>query len=180
MKTRAFTLIEVMVVLTILALIAILAYNFFGNVARDAKLSANATRLHQILRTTSDALELYHKDYGALPADVQDLVPAGYLKEVPKIPGEMMADGNPSDLYIYTQTASAGFCGAGSPAIIETNEIELQLATYLAAKHNSSGVIHEFTGTDCLTDGILRVHDWDGAIDGAFEPYIDYVVGLYD
>ncbi len=54
-NNRAFTLIEVMVVLSILALIAILAYNFFGSTMKEATVSQAATKIYNDLRVISDA-----------------------------------------------------------------------------------------------------------------------------
>lgn len=88
MKRRAFTLIEVMVVLSILAIIAILAYNFFGSTMKEATLKQQATRIYNDLRVLSDATEKYFIDNGSYYAGGSDpaldpLVTSGILKSRP-------------------------------------------------------------------------------------------------
>lgn len=88
---RAFTLIEVMVVLSILALIAILAYNFFGSTMKEATLTQAATKTYNDMRILSDAWdESYRKngvelDYSA-DDDFSAAVTDGILKALPKPP----------------------------------------------------------------------------------------------
>jgi prepilin-type N-terminal cleavage/methylation domain-containing protein len=62
---RAFTLIEVMVVLSILAIIAILAYNFFGNTMKEARLSADATKIYNDLTAIATAYEKIMMETGS-------------------------------------------------------------------------------------------------------------------
>lgn len=72
MKSKnAFTLIEVMVVLSILAIIAILAYNFFGSTIKDARLSQAATKIKNDIFVISSGLEKYYMD-GGVEADVEN------------------------------------------------------------------------------------------------------------
>lgn len=61
---RAFTLIEVMVVLSILAIIAILAYNFFGSTMKDASLTTEVVKVHNGLRVLADAHQEYIRKNG--------------------------------------------------------------------------------------------------------------------
>lgn len=67
-KHKGFTLIEVLVVLSILAITAILGYNFLGNAAQEAKTSRDATAIISQAKTISVALEEYQRRFGALPA----------------------------------------------------------------------------------------------------------------
>lgn len=83
---KAFTLIEVMVVLSILAIIAILAYNFFGGTMKEASLKQATTKLYNDMRTMDDAISKYEIDNGTLPADLDALVTAGILKAIPTPP----------------------------------------------------------------------------------------------
>ena len=86
MNKKAFTLIEVMVVLSILAIIAILAYNFFGGTMKEAKLKQQVTKIYNDMRTISDAMELMMIKE---PSQVGNgnktttLVANGYLKSLP-------------------------------------------------------------------------------------------------
>jgi len=82
-NSRAFTLIEVMVVLSILALIAILAYNFFGGTMKEATLKQQTTKTYNDLRVVVDAMDLYYIKNGAYPGSTADLVTDGYLKSLP-------------------------------------------------------------------------------------------------
>lgn len=66
-KNKAFTLIEVMVVLSILALIAILAYNYFGSTMKEAKLKHAATKLLSDMQTLEQAYLLYEAQTGTSP-----------------------------------------------------------------------------------------------------------------
>lgn len=65
---KAFTLIEILVVLSLLALIAILAYNLFGNTMKDAQISRDATLIVKDMQSFSDAFEKYVVDNKAEPA----------------------------------------------------------------------------------------------------------------
>ena len=88
-SNRAFTLIEVMVVLSILAIIAILAYNFFGSTMKEAKLSQAATKSYKEMGAIGAAYEKYYLDNGVepdsgSPANARaDLLNGGYLKSWP-------------------------------------------------------------------------------------------------
>lgn len=89
MKTRrGFTLIEVMVVLSLLAMITVLAYNFFGNTMREARLRQAATKFYNDFRILSDAMDEFYRRNGRLPtaAEVNGdkiLVTSGILKAMP-------------------------------------------------------------------------------------------------
>lgn len=84
-NSRAFTLIEVMVVLSILAIIAILAYNFFGNTMKEASIKQATTKVYNDLRVMADAVEMYKIKNGVYPPHYQmgDLVTDGQLKARP-------------------------------------------------------------------------------------------------
>lgn len=64
-RIRAFTLIEIMIVVAIIAFLAILAVPSFLNARR----SAQATAFLDDLRVYSDAAEMYHFDNGEYPED---------------------------------------------------------------------------------------------------------------
>jgi general secretion pathway protein G len=82
MRTRGFTIIELLVVLTVIALLLTLAaprYLQHVETARDAALREN---LH-VLR---DAIDKFYADRGTYPASLQDLVEQRYLRALPKDP----------------------------------------------------------------------------------------------
>lgn len=77
---RGFTLIELMIVLTIIATlisIAIPNYRHSLRVSKEAVLRAN-------LETLRRTIQNYTLDKQAAPNSLEDLVGAGYLREVPK------------------------------------------------------------------------------------------------
>lgn len=79
---KAFTLIEVILVLTLLALLAALATSTHRNSARKAKETVLRNNLTQ-LRTT---LDQYNVDKGYYPESLEILVEEGYLRELPLDP----------------------------------------------------------------------------------------------
>ena len=82
-NNRAFTLIEVMVVLSILALIAILAYNFFGGTMKEASEKQAITKIFNDMRTLDDAYRLYQVKTGSTPSTRAVMVSSGVLKSEP-------------------------------------------------------------------------------------------------
>lgn len=79
---RAFTLLEMMVVLALIALIAGLAASTHRNRVRKAKENVLKHNLAQI-RLTLDA---YNADKDRYPDSLQDLVDEGYLRRLPQDP----------------------------------------------------------------------------------------------
>ena len=81
-RPLGFTLIELMVVLTIIALlISIVAPNYVGRTrhAEEAVLEEN-------LALMRDALDKHYADSGRYPASLEDLVTKHYLRSIPKDP----------------------------------------------------------------------------------------------
>jgi prepilin-type N-terminal cleavage/methylation domain-containing protein len=78
MKSRAFTLVELLVSLGIIAALAGLTFGATVTAKRNAHLSSNAVRLRQI----GVALELYAQDHGAMPLrSLQVIADEKYLKD---------------------------------------------------------------------------------------------------
>lgn len=100
MMKKAFTLIEVMVVLSILAIIAILAYNFFGGTMKDANSKQAITKIYNDLRVIDDAVSKYEIDNGTLPPDLNTLVTSGIIKAIPQ-PPQQCWDGSGGFGYDY-------------------------------------------------------------------------------
>jgi general secretion pathway protein G len=77
-----FTLIELMIVITIILILIGIAAGKYDKVVQHA----NEAVLKDDLRTMRDAIDHYTLDKQAAPQSVEDLSQAGYLREVPKDP----------------------------------------------------------------------------------------------
>ena len=81
-KGKGFTLVELMVVLTIIALlISIVAPDYVGRTRR-----AEEAVLKQNLATMRDALDKHYADAGKYPVSLDELVSKRYLRSIPKDP----------------------------------------------------------------------------------------------
>lgn len=81
-RLRAFTLIELIVVMAIVALLAsVAAPRYFRSVdnAREATLKTS-------LNVMRDAIDKHVGDRGEYPASLEDLVRLGYLRRIPEDP----------------------------------------------------------------------------------------------
>jgi general secretion pathway protein G len=79
---RGFTLVELMVVLTIIALLlAIVVPNYVGRVQR-----AEEAVLRENLTVMRDALDKHYADAGSYPRTLDELVSKRYLRSIPKDP----------------------------------------------------------------------------------------------
>ncbi len=79
MKTRGFTLLELLFVLVIVALlVSLVAPLLTGSVAR-----ARETTLRENLRVMRKAIDDYHADTGKYPAELGELAQRRYLRAVP-------------------------------------------------------------------------------------------------
>jgi general secretion pathway protein G len=82
MKTRGFTLVELMVVLTVIALLlSIVVPNYVGLMKR-----AEETALQENLMVMRDALDKHYADAGKYPTSLDELVSKRYLRSIPKDP----------------------------------------------------------------------------------------------
>ena len=81
-RQRGFTLIELMVVISIIVILLSLAIpNYQGSI-----LHARETSLRQDLYTLRSLIDQYTLDKQKAPQSLQDLVQAGYIKELPRDP----------------------------------------------------------------------------------------------
>jgi general secretion pathway protein G len=81
-QARGFTLVELMVVLTIIALlISIVVPDYVGRTRR-----AEEAVLMQNLATLRDALDKHYADAGRYPGSLDELVAKHYLRAIPKDP----------------------------------------------------------------------------------------------
>ena len=82
MKNRGFTLVELMVVLSIIALLlSIVVPNYVGRVKR-----AEEAVLKEDLTVIRDALDKHYADAGTYPQTLEELVAKRYLRSIPKDP----------------------------------------------------------------------------------------------
>ena len=81
-KVKGFTLVELMVVLTIIGLlISIVAPHYVGRTRR-----AEEAVLKQNLAVMRDALDKHYADAGKYPASLEELVSKRYLRAIPQDP----------------------------------------------------------------------------------------------
>ena len=81
-RTRGFTLVELLVALAIVALlISIVVPRYFGGLDR-----AEETVLKQNLAALREAIDQHHADTGRYPAALDELVQKRYLRVVPEDP----------------------------------------------------------------------------------------------
>ena len=79
---RGFTLLELMIVLTIIAILASIAVPMYQATILRAKEAVLKENLHSI-RTVIDQ---YTADKRTAPQSLEDLIAAGYLREIPEDP----------------------------------------------------------------------------------------------
>lgn len=79
---RGFTLLELMFIVTILGILVTMAVPSY----RTSAVKAREAVLMRDLFTVRDLLDQHRADKGKYPASLNDLVAAGYLRDVPNDP----------------------------------------------------------------------------------------------
>jgi len=89
MRTKTgFTLVELMVVLTVIALLlSVVVPDYVGRMKR-----AEETVLQENLAVMRDALDKHYADAGKYPATLEELVSKRYLRSIPRDPFTQKAD----------------------------------------------------------------------------------------
>ena len=85
---KAFTLIEMMIVMAIIVILIAIAVPFY----QKAIIRAKESVLHSNIFALRSAIDEYSYDKQKAPQTLQDLVSAGYLRDVPKDPITQRAD----------------------------------------------------------------------------------------
>lgn len=78
-QISGFTLLELLVVMTIIGILAAIAVPAL----RDSPQRAREAALREDLFTLRSVIDQYHGDKGSYPPDLQTLVTAGYLRKIP-------------------------------------------------------------------------------------------------
>jgi general secretion pathway protein G len=81
-RERGFTLLELLVVMTIVGILAAIAVPAL----RDSPQRAREAALREDLYAFRSVIDQYHGDKGNYPADLQTLVTDGYLRKIPLDP----------------------------------------------------------------------------------------------
>jgi general secretion pathway protein G len=118
MRRKGFTLIELMVVLTIIGLLlAVVVPDYMGRAKR-----AEEAALQQDLAVMRDALDKHFADAGKYPRTLDELVSKRYLRSIPKDPVAQSASwvvvppADPQKGGVYDVRSSAkGVGGNGVP-----------------------------------------------------------------
>jgi general secretion pathway protein G len=87
-RQAGFTLLELLVVMTIVGILAAIAVPAL----RDSPQRAREAALREDLFTLRSVIDQYHGDKGAYPPDLQTLVTAGYIRKIPFDPMTKSAD----------------------------------------------------------------------------------------
>ncbi len=82
MKARGFTLIEVLIVITLIAILASISMPMYQNSVRRSKEAV----LKEDLFRMRDVINQFYADKNKWPQSLQDLVTEGYMRAVPEDP----------------------------------------------------------------------------------------------
>lgn len=101
---RGFTLIELMIVMTILGILVTLAQPSF----KTATIKAREAVLKEDLFVLRDVIDQYYVDNNAYPLNLQELVDKGYMRSVPKDPFTQSAE---TWIEVYIEDEGGGSSG---------------------------------------------------------------------
>ncbi|MFL6211318.1 MAG: type II secretion system protein [Pyrinomonadaceae bacterium] len=90
--SRGFTLLELMIVISIIIVLAVIVLPQYMRTVQQAKESVLRDDLYQMRKM----IDQYAADKGKLPQSVDDLVQAGYIREMPVDPMTDRAEWNPT------------------------------------------------------------------------------------
>lgn len=81
-SSRGFTLLELMIVISIIVILAVIAMPQYQKTIVHARETVLRDNLYQLRK----AIDLYGADKGKLPQSLDDLASAGYVREIPVDP----------------------------------------------------------------------------------------------
>ena len=81
-SSRGFTLVELLIVMTLLVLLASITMPTY----RNAVMRSREATLKEDLFRMREAIDQYYADKTKYPSSLQDLVTDGYLRDIPKDP----------------------------------------------------------------------------------------------
>jgi len=79
---RGFTLVELIIVMSLIAILAAIAVPIY----RQSLVHSKESTLHEELYTLRDAIDKFTLDKNRAPQSLDDLVSAGYIHAIPKDP----------------------------------------------------------------------------------------------
>ena len=109
MRTRGFTLLELLLVMVLLALMAALAAPLVTGGIQRARESTLKSDLHTLRKAIDD----FHADNGAYPKELDELVARRYLRRIPPDPVT-----EKRDTWVLVRAEEGGKAGQG-PGIVD-------------------------------------------------------------
>ena len=159
---NGFSLVELLVVITIIAILSVAAYTAVGGntvKARDAKRK-------QDISTIQQALELYYAEKSSYPPVPLSSLPKKYLSDTPKDPGSAKHD------YVYVVSGSTYEIGAtlendGAVAnfqgyVVGNSDTPLALTANGLGRYNNAGTLAPCSNGRQLAKGAIGTSDADG------------------
>ncbi len=81
-RARGFTLLELMIVISIIVILALVVMPIYNQVVLSAREATLKDDLHQMRKM----IDQYAADKGKLPQSLEEIVSSGYIREVPTDP----------------------------------------------------------------------------------------------